>query len=132
MSYQLEKLVVLAVELLRQKPHQTADEVSAKLGVHRHTLQRALKARDRTFASIKQSIVLERFYCHLAHQRAAPLKELWTGLGFASASAFARYVRRATSKSPTEHRNGSILGHCERKNSKMHLDEQAGIANTKF
>jgi AraC-like DNA-binding protein len=104
MGYQCEKLARLAAELMRQQMSLTAAEVSEKLHVHRHTLRRALKASGRSFALIKQSFVLERLERHFASTQATLLKEIWTELGFASASAFARYIRRATGKSPHEFR----------------------------
>jgi len=94
--------------------------------VHRHTLQRALKASGCSFQSMKQALILERFDCHLADGQAVPLKQVWAGLGFPSASALARYIRRATGKSPTELRADCVLGHLARRRSGMSLDPQAG------
>jgi len=103
MSYQPEKLVDLAIALLRQQPRLTAGEASERLCVHRHTLQRALKANGQSFALIKQALVLERFYRHLAGDQPGPLKLVWTELGFSSASTFARYIRsRSSFYSPSE------------------------------
>jgi AraC-like DNA-binding protein len=102
MCYQHKKLVQLAAELVRQQLSLTAAEVSERLHVHRHTLQRALKANGRSFAFIKQAFVLERLERHFARAQATSLKQVWTELGFASASAFARYIRHATGKSPRE------------------------------
>jgi AraC-like DNA-binding protein len=101
MGYHLDKLAELAVELLRLQPQLTAAGASDRLHVHRHTLQRALKGKGQSFALIKQALVLERLDGHFA-ARATSLKEVWTELGFASASAFARYIRCATGKPPSE------------------------------
>ena len=110
MSYQPDKLVGLAVELLRNRPRLTASEVSARLLVHRHTLHRALKAGGHSFASIRQGLVLERLHVHLTSDQTTSLKEVRAGLGFASASSFARYIRRAPGKSPTEYRSWLHVG----------------------
>lgn len=102
MSYQREKLADLAAELVRHEPRLTASQVSQRLNVHRNTLERALKASGLTFTLLKRRVVLERLESHFAREQAVSLKELWTELGFASASAFARYIRQATGKSPSE------------------------------
>jgi AraC-like DNA-binding protein len=126
MCYQRGKLVELAVDLVRRQPCITVAELSEMLGVHRHTLQRTLKASDRTFPSVKQAVVLERLERHFASAQPASLKQVWTELGFASASAFARYVRRATGKAPTNLRAESILGHSAHKRAQTALDAPEG------
>ena len=120
MSYQPDKLVELAVDLLRRQPRLTASEVSEKLLVHRHTLNRALKAGGRSLALIRQ--VLERLHVHFTCGRTTSFKEVWTELGFASASSFARYIRQVTGKSPSEYRADRALGQTARKSSKMSLE----------
>jgi len=122
MAYQRERLVELAAELVRQQPGLTEAEVSEGLHVHRHTLRRALKANDQSFALIKRAFVLEHLKRHFASAQATSLKLLWAELGFASASAFARYIRHATGKSPSELRADCILGHSTRKRARMNLD----------
>lgn len=101
MSYRGEKLVEFAIDLVRQHPRLTAAEASDRLHIHRHTLQRTLKANDLSFKLIKQALVLERLDDRFA-LRLTSLKQVWTELGFASASAFARYIRHVTGKSPSE------------------------------
>lgn len=127
MSYQQEKLVKVTAELLRRQLHLSAAEVSERLHVHRHTLQRALRANGQSFASVKQGLVLGRLERHFAEAQATSFKELWTELGFASASAFARYVRHATGKSPSVLRAGFILGHSGREKSRMSLDVRKSV-----
>lgn len=126
MGYQPETLIKLAVELLRQHPWLTAAEVSERLHVHRHTLQRALKANGRSFALIRQAFVLEQVAIHFANVQATSLKQVWTELGFASASAFARYIHHATGKSPSELRADCILGHSARDRARMKVDARKG------
>jgi AraC-like DNA-binding protein len=132
MSYQAHKVAELAFELVRQEPRLTATEVAKLLGVHRHTLQRALQANCRTFELVKQAVVLERLACHLSDEKTAPLKQLWTELGLTSASTFARYIRRLTGKSPSEHRANGTLGPSARKMSIVSLDVQKGAANNRI
>lgn len=122
MAYQRKKLVEFATELVRQQPWLTETEVSEKLSVHRHTLQRTLKADGLSFASLKQAAVLEYLEHQFANAQAASLKQFWTELGFVSASGFARYIRHATGKSPTELRGNFILGHSGRKRARVSLD----------
>lgn len=122
MAYERERLVEIAAELVQQQPGLTEAEVSERLHVHRHTLRRALKANGQSFALIKQAFVLERLKRHFASAEATSLKLLWTELGFGSASAFARYIRHATGKSPSELRADCTLGHSKRKRARMNLD----------
>lgn len=105
MAYQRKKLVDLATELVRQQPSLTEAEACDKLGVHRHTLQRALKTNGQSFALLKQASVLAALERQFVSAQAKSLKQLWSELGFSSASAFARYIRKATGKSPSELRN---------------------------
>ena len=110
MGYPRETLAVLARDLVRRQPSLTAVEVSEKLDVHRHTLCRALKVDGKSLASIKRELVFERLNRVFANGQAISLKQVWTDLGFASASAFARYIRQATGKSPSELRAGYAVG----------------------
>jgi AraC-like DNA-binding protein len=123
-SYQREKLVELTVELLRHQPRLTVAETADMLQVHRHTLQRALKFSGCSFALIRHEFILERFERHSAGGSSS-LKQLWTELGFSSSSAFARYIRHATGKSPSELRANNNLGHSARKRSTTTLDPHA-------
>lgn len=122
MSYQRQKLVGLAVDLLRQNPQLTVAEASELLGVHRHTLQRALRASGWSFAGMKQTLVLERLERHFSGAEAKSLKQVRTELGFPSASSFARYIRRATGKTPGGLRADPLLGQRKHKRSELLLD----------
>jgi AraC-like DNA-binding protein len=127
MAYHREKLIELATDLLRRQTNLTATEIGERLHVHRHTLRRAPRANGQSVASIKQGLLLGRLERHFAEGRATSLKELWSELGFASASAFARYVRHATGKSPGALRAGFILGHSARERSRMSLDMRKSV-----
>ena len=124
MAYHREKVLYFAAELLRRQPSLTLAEISESLHIHRHTLQRMFKANGWSFASIKQAFVLDCLERHFSSAEPTSLKQLWTELGFNSASAFARYVRHATGKSPSELRGDRCLGHSVRKRSTMSLDGQ--------
>jgi AraC-like DNA-binding protein len=100
--YESAKLVQLVLELLRHAPRLTEVEASAMLHVHRHTLQRALKEKHCSFALARRAVVLECLECHFARTDSTSLKQVWAELGFTSSSAFARYIRHATGKSPGE------------------------------
>jgi AraC-like DNA-binding protein len=100
--YEREKLVQRVLDLLRHAPRLTEVEASEMLQVHRHTLQRALKENNCSFALARRAAVLERLECHFARADSTSLKQVWTELGFPSSSAFARYIRHATGKSPSE------------------------------
>jgi AraC-like DNA-binding protein len=100
--YERAKLVQLVLDLLRHVPRLTEAEASERLHVHRHTLQRALKENNCSFALATRAAVLDRLECHFASADSKSLKQVWTELGFPSSSAFARYIRHATGKSPSE------------------------------
>ncbi len=117
MAYRQEKLVQLVLDLVRQVPGMTAAEASERLRVHRHTLQRALKSNGCSFALIRRASVLERLGRHFAAAECTSLKQVWTELGFSSASAFARYIRRATGKSPSE-----LRANWQFDTGKIHID----------
>ncbi len=99
----------LVLDLVRHMPWLTEAEASERLRVHPHTLQRALKEQKCSFALARRAAVLERLQRYFASADATSLKQVWTELGFPSSSAFARYVRHATGKSPSELRaNGQF------------------------
>lgn len=122
MSYQREKLAALATEALSRRPLATAKELSGQLKVHRHTLQRALAASGASIASLRQSVIIEQLKTRFSAPSAAPLKEIRAELGFPSSSAFARYVRRATGKSPSQLRSEYALGHAGLKRDGVALE----------
>jgi AraC-like DNA-binding protein len=125
MAYAQEKLVRLILDLVREVPGITAAEASERLGVHRHTLQRALKSKGCSFAVIRQASVLERLGRRFVDAECASLKQVWTELGFSSGSAFARYIRRATGKSPSE-----LRAHWQFDARKIHNDTQSILINS--
>ena len=100
--YERAKLVRLFLELIRHEPRLTELEASEKLHVHRHTLRRALKENNCSLATARRAAVLARLEQHFTRADSASIKQVWTELGFPSSSAFARYIRQATGKSPTE------------------------------
>lgn len=123
MAFQRDHLVTLATDLLRDLPALTAAVLASRLGVERHTLQRALKAAGLSFARLKQATVLDRLQRHcLANTAPEALKQVWAAMGFTSASSFARYVRRSTGMSPTRVCAELRLHHFAHKSSRLRLD----------
>lgn len=124
MSYHAHRIADLTVGLVQRQPWLSVAEVSERLGIHRHTLQRALKACGRSFASIKLEIVVSRLERHFASGGPESFKQIWSELGFVSAGSFARYVRHATGRSPTELRADWVSGHLVRKRAELSLDRK--------
>lgn len=129
MAYQREELADLARAALNREPRLGATALAARLGVHRHTLQRALAAGGASHAEMQRRLIRERLDAWLAHPGTLPVKAVWSELGFPSASSFARYVRRLTGRSPSELRERRELGRSERKRDKMALDLRGGNDN---
>lgn len=124
MAYTRSRLAESAAALLAERPLRTASDISAHLEIHRHTLLRALQDTGTSLAKLREQVVLKRLVAHGTTCSSTPLKQVWSGLGFGSASAFARFVRRATGLSPTE--VCGRVGRAEPKMDKMDLDVLGG------
>lgn len=104
MAYVHDLLVRQTLELAQQSPAITENELSRRLGAHRHTLKNALDEAGLLLTKIKRETVLKALRDHCCKRGpAAPLKQVWSDLGFRSAGAFYRYVRRQTGMSPKQY-----------------------------
>ncbi|MGH9477196.1 MAG: helix-turn-helix domain-containing protein [Terriglobales bacterium] len=127
MAYVLDEIACQAAELVRRQPCLTQVEISRRLDVHRHTLERAISAAGLELPRLRRDAVIEALCRHFSTGPAGqPLKEVWCGLGFTSSSAFARYVRRITGKRPTAFENCLGRGHPGRKKDELALDVLGG------
>lgn len=128
MSYAYDQLAEAAVRLLQQRPALRLEEIADRLRVHRHTLHQALAACGGDFASLKRSAVLRRLA--QSFETAEPFKDVWARSGFSSASAFARYIRHATGRTPSRLRAEYVSGQLGPELARMGLDLRGGAEIT--
>lgn len=128
MAYDRATLVRSLYERLRASPWLTQSQLSGALGIHRHTLRRALAEQGwQSFAESKRAAVLDAVEEQLRDQPSVTLKEVWARLGCPNASTFARFVRATTGSSPMELRRNYSLGHVGQKWDKMAIDMRGGV-----
>jgi AraC-like DNA-binding protein len=101
MAYDRPALVNIALRLLRENPNTTLRQLSSRLGVDRHTLERAFLLvtgdplrRHKRQAKLNQVCDLLSEGIHLS------IKEVAFRVGFSSQAAFARFVRESTGQTP--------------------------------
>jgi len=109
MAYRATELAVQAEAMIRREPRISLSALAEKLGVHRHTVASALSRAGMTFFALRKGEVLRRMAVWADSPTPAPLKQLWGDMGFSSASSFARYVRKATGRSPAAATAGRSL-----------------------
>jgi AraC-like DNA-binding protein len=103
MSYDHSKIVVRLQKLLADNIHISLLEASQQLGVERHTVEKALKQiTGRSFREYRQRILLDQALRLLVQEASLSTKEIAAQLGYGSGTAFSRFVRRQTGRSPTE------------------------------
>lgn len=102
MAYRLDGISGTVVGALRKNPRLTMADIASELGIHRHTLQRAMGMEGLSLAALRKTLVIERLIRHCECGPPESLKEVWVEMGFASASSFARYIRRVTGFSPSD------------------------------
>ena len=124
MAYPHNELVRAIERLLSASPLLTESEISARLSIHRHTIHRALTLHGTSLVRIRRRLVLDRLLAHCSAPP-EPIKAVWTTMGFSSASAFSRFVRRATGYAPMELCDAVRSGQLESRIAKMGLDVAA-------
>ena len=82
-------------------------DVAARLGMHRRTLDRRLQARGVTFGELLESVRLD-VACQLLHDTAMPIGQVADTLHYGSAASFATAFRRGTGLTPTTFRRRSL------------------------
>lgn len=134
MAYPPGKIAALAASFVAESPLASTRDICNVLGVHRHTLQRALKSEGTCLSALRATAVLLRVEAFGARAEPAALKALWTDLGFRSASNFARFVRRTTGRPPRELLGTALLVPPGCKRARLILDrwgrerESGGVA----
>lgn len=95
------RVKALITRLLPSAEHCTIDEVAARLGMHRRTLQRRLREEGTCFESVKDDVRRELARRCLG-QVDMPLARLSEMLGYAEISALSRSCNRWFSASPRQ------------------------------
>lgn len=115
MAYRRDSIVRAAVMIAAHEPRLTLAAIARRLAVHRHTLQRALAAGAVELNAVKRAAVLDALNEARGSSPPRPIKDIWVGLGFTSASSFAKFVRRALGAPPSEVAGIRDSGHIGRK-----------------
>jgi len=90
-------------------PRKPLGDVARELGVDRHTVERAVISRTgKTFRQLQHEAVVARAVRLLNCEPARSVKEVALLLGYTSASAFSRALRRDCGESPTEIRTARV------------------------
>jgi AraC-like DNA-binding protein len=97
MTYILQKIFHnVEIELFKNS-RTPLDQLSQKLGVGRHTIERAtLKIAGLSFRNYRQHIILTKALTLIDADNLHSRKEIAFVLGFQSVDAFARFIRRST------------------------------------
>ncbi|HZT72232.1 MAG TPA: hypothetical protein VE996_01110 [Terriglobales bacterium] len=92
MSYDRESLICAVIAALQARPRVSLGELSAALGVHRHTLDHALRGGNLNFVSLRAEAVGRAADVLRRSNPGLSKKQVAYALGFPSPSAFAHYV----------------------------------------
>jgi AraC-like DNA-binding protein len=82
-------------------------DVAARLGMHRRTLDRHLQAQGVTFGELLESVRID-VACQLLHDTAMPIGQVADTLRYGSSASFATAFRRGTGLTPTSYRRRSL------------------------
>lgn len=107
MSYDPRLLFEKILACLDANPCKTLRDLSQSLHISEGTIQKAVQlSTGKGFRLLRDEVILTRVKWLFAEQPEVPIKELSFGIGFKSASSFARTIRRASGLSPEELRSG--------------------------
>ena len=102
MSYDLQTLAMLVDARLRHSPLVSMTSLAADMGVHRHTIGRAIKLRfGMTFATLREQYLAKAIEESLSGSPLKSIKVVAEQIGFGSATALARASRRVIGQAPT-------------------------------
>jgi AraC-like DNA-binding protein len=106
MSYDQRLLFGKISSMLRENPCRKLEDLSESLRVSRQTIQKVVAASaGRTFKQFREEIFLANVRHYFGSQPSLSIKEVSSGIGFKSASSFARAIRRACGFTPEELRS---------------------------
>ena len=106
MSYDPRLLFERILRCLCESPCKTLGDLSQSLHLSERTIQKAVNlSTGKSFRFFRDELILARVKWLFEAQPELPIKELSFGVGFKSASAFARAIKRASGLSPEELRS---------------------------
>lgn len=111
MSYNLSQVRAAVQNLLRDDPSLPLAQVSERLKVERHTIERAFRLAGTTFRRFREDVAVQLAVDLLTGQGGRPLsvKEVSSRLGYTS-SAFTRMIRRRLGTTPSAVRETERMG----------------------
>ena len=112
MSYDSGLLFEQISACLTENPCKSLADLSHSLQVSEHTIKKSVcLAAGKTFRSFREEILLMCVKSRFSVQPGTAIKEMCFGLGFKSASSFARAIKRASGLSPEDLRFAVAAGH---------------------
>jgi len=106
MSYDPRLLFERILTCLQESPCKTLEDLSQSLRLSERTIQKAVNlSAGKSFRFVRDEVILIRVKWLFEEQPELPIKEVSFGVGFKSASSFARAVKRACGLSPEELRS---------------------------
>ena len=101
MSYCLKVLYERVEVALFASPRTSLSALAQQLRVERHTIERAVAhATGKTFRELQTRLTLAKALDLLAAEPNRPIKEIAFLLGYKSAGAFSRFVKKRCGRSP--------------------------------
>jgi AraC-like DNA-binding protein len=101
MAYQRSCIFLKVESFLLVNPHSRLSDLSRKLHVERHTIEKSIReATGLSFRAHQKSRVLERAMQLLSQEGELSEKQIAALLGYRSLEAFCRFVRNATGRTP--------------------------------
>jgi AraC-like DNA-binding protein len=125
MAYVQDDLIRAIEHLMSGHPLLSESEIGSHLGIHRHTVHRALEIKGKSVALLRKRLVLGQLlaHCHACGPASAEsLKAVWTRAGFSSASAFSRFIRHAVGCTPVDFCDAFHSGQLDNKLAILSLD----------
>ncbi len=102
MTYNHPKILQELDMLVSRNPRIQLSEISSRLGMNRHTIERAvLTSKKMSFREYRTAHLLQRATWMLK-ESGLTVKQIGAGLGYPSLSSFCRFVHRSTGKSPCQ------------------------------
>ena len=103
MAYDLEGVFIRVKNALIEAPRTSLCEVSYRLGVERHTIEKAVRAHTgRAFRNLRNDIALDAAVAQLCSQPNRSIKEISYDCGYESPRAFSRFIRSSCGFAPNE------------------------------
>lgn len=105
MAYDLSGLYVRVQLHLKATPLLTLEELSARINVERHTIEKSVKqATGQTFRQVRNGLLLAHAKHLLDSHPNHSIKEVAFKLGYRSQRSFSRFMRSEAGCSPKEFR----------------------------